>query len=307
MPSQTLRFPNRKGEELAAVLETPDSEPRAFALFAHCFACTKDLNATVRISRALAAQGYAILRFDFTGIGQSSGEFSETSFASTVDDLVCAAEFLREHHQAPRLLIGHSIGGAAALVAASDLPEVGAVATIGAPSSTEHLRGSLERVAPGATETATREGVAEIQIAGRTLRLRRGLVEELENERVLDAAGALRRPLLIFHSPTDETVSVENAGALFAAARHPKSFVAIDGADHLLLERAADSSFVANLLADWANRYIEPSIPVTNSPTEDAARPSLSTGQVQVHTRATSGRRATTSPPTSPPMLAAPT
>lgn len=283
MPSQTLRVANTKGEELAAVLDTPDGEIRAFAIFAHCFACTKDLNATVRISRALAAQGYGVLRFDFTGIGQSGGEFSETSVTSTVDDLLCAADFLRKNDRAPDLLVGHSIGGAAVILAAAtgELPELRAVATIGAPSSTEHLRGTLEQVAPGAAGVAARDGVAEMKIGGRVLRLGRALVDDLDHESVLAAAGRLKKPLLIFHSPIDATVGIENASALFQAAKHPKSFVSIDGADHLLLERATDSSFVANVLASWAARYLE--IPNTTE-TDSATRPALSEGQVQVHT-----------------------
>ncbi len=254
MDHQTERvsFTGAFGDSLAARLERPAGETRAYALFAHCFTCSKDLKAAVRISRGLAARGIAVLRFDFTGIGESEGDFAGTDFSSNLDDLVAAADFLRREHEAPRLLVGHSLGGAAVLAAAARIPEARAVATIAAPSDLEHLRSVLLAQAPE-LETA---GEARVNLGGRTVRVRRELLEDLAGRRLEEAVAGLGRALLLFHSPVDQTVAIEHATRLYRAARQPKSFVALDGADHLLLERPADAGFVAEVLVAWAGRYV---------------------------------------------------
>ncbi|MGH9382607.1 MAG: bifunctional alpha/beta hydrolase/OsmC family protein [Thermoanaerobaculia bacterium] len=250
--TERVTFRGKSGAELAARLERPVAEPRAYALFAHCFTCSKDLKAAVRISRALAEHGLGVLRFDFTGLGESEGDFAGTGFESNVEDLEAAAAYLASEHAPPRLLVGHSLGGAAVLKAAGRMPDVRAVATIGAPSTTEHLRQTLLEAAPE-LESAER---AEVHLGGRRFTVGRELLEDLMQERLLEVVRELRRPLLIFHSPVDNVVGIEHAANLYAAARHPKSFIALDGADHLLLEREADAAFVADILAAWASRYV---------------------------------------------------
>jgi putative redox protein len=250
--SQKLLFPNARGQKLAASLEMPATAPRAYALFAHCFTCSKDVAAASRISRGLREEGYAVLRFDFTGLGGSEGDFANTDFSSNVEDLVAAADFLRTEHGAPRLLVGHSLGGAAVLVAASRIPEVSAVATLAAPSEPEHLKHLLT----GRVSTIQSEGSAEVSIGGRPFRIRREFLEDLEEQSLREGLGNLDRALLILHSPRDGTVGIEHAARLFQAARHPKSFVSLDDADHLL-SRREDSDYAARILAAWAARYVE--------------------------------------------------
>jgi len=256
MPTtERLRFPGATGANLAGRLERPDGSPRAYALFAHCFTCGKDAKAAVRISRALAERGIAVLRFDFTGLGESEGDFAGTGFSSNLEDLVAAADFLRSHYQAPQLLVGHSLGGAAALAAAARIPESRAVSTIGAPADTRHLRETLLARAPHLAEEPETEA-AEVSLGGRRFRIGRGLLADLEEGRVEPAVAALGRALLLFHSPVDEIVGIEHARRLFEAAAHPKSFISLDGADHLLLADQQDSRFVAELLAAWSGRYL---------------------------------------------------
>ena len=247
-----VRFEGAFGDQLAARLQLPPEAPRACALFAHCFTCSKDLRAVVRISRALVERGIGVLRFDFTGLGESEGDFAETNFSSNLDDLVAAADFLRGEVAAPELLIGHSLGGAAVLAAADRIPEVKAVATLGAPSDTAHLSESLRSKAPELESAAT----AEVQLAGRSFQIQRQLLEDLDGHNLAERIAALGRPLLILHSPVDEIVDIDHARRIYKAARHPKSFVALDGADHLLLAREEDSVFVAEVLAAWAGRYL---------------------------------------------------
>lgn len=246
-----IRFPGSLGTALAARLDLPPVKPAAFALFAHCFTCSKDTLAASRISAALTARGIAVLRFDFTGLGGSEGDFANTNFSSNLGDLVAAASWLREHHEAPKLLIGHSLGGAAVLAAATAIPEATAVATIGAPFEPAHVK---HLIAPALSEIEA-AGEATVELAGRTFRIKKQFLEDIGNRNSRAAIGNLRKALLIFHSPRDTTVSIDNAAQIFMAAKHPKSFISLDDADHLLTRRE-DASYVAAVLAAWASRYI---------------------------------------------------
>jgi len=252
LDSTLVRFPGAFGEDLAARIDRPETEPRAWALFAHCFSCSKELKPVTRISRALVERGVGVLRFDFTGLGESEGDFADTNFSSNLDDLVAAADYAREHLGAPRLLIGHSLGGAAVLAAASRIPESAAVATIGAPSDTEHLGDTILRSNP---EIESR-GEAEVSLGGRPFRVKQQLLDDLRGHDLDESIGGLGRALLIFHSPVDEVVGIDHAGRIYKAARHPKSFVSLDDADHLLLRDESDSRYVAEVLAAWTSRYL---------------------------------------------------
>jgi uncharacterized OsmC-like protein/alpha/beta superfamily hydrolase len=253
MKSEHLRFPGAHGYELAARLESPVTTPTAYALFAHCFTCSKDLKAAGWISRALVQRGIAVLRFDFTGIGESEGEFSGTDFSSNIEDLVAAADFLRREREAPSLLIGHSLGGCAVLPAAHRIPEVRAVATIAAPSDTEHLKKTLVRLAP---ELEAR-GEAEVDLgSGRPFRIRRKLLDDLTEDHLQEVVGNLHRALLILHSPVDNTVGIEHAQRLYLMAKHPKSFVSLETADHLLTNER-DARYAGDVIAVWVERYLE--------------------------------------------------
>jgi putative redox protein len=233
-------------------LDLPEGEPVAFALFAHCFTCSKDIAAASRISRGLVGQGFGVLRFDFTGLGASGGEFANTTFSSNVEDLVRAASMLRDRYQAPALLVGHSLGGAAVLAAVPSIPEVAAVATIGAPFDPGHI---THLFPPHTLAELERVGEADVQLAGRTFRVHRQLLDDANAHNLAHTLARLGRALLVFHSPTDEIVDVDNARRIFEAARHPKSFVSLAGADHLLA-RAEDADYVATVLAGWASRYL---------------------------------------------------
>lgn len=253
MPSRRVDFPGSQGGSLAARLELPSQgEIKAYALFAHCFTCTKDIFAASRIAQTLADSGVAVLRFDFTGLGHSEGEFANSNFSSNVADLLCAASYLRENHEAPSLLIGHSLGGAAVLAAAGQVPEAKAVATIGAPADPSHVQ-HLFQASSAEIEAA---GEAEVSIGGRSFRIQRQFLEDLEVQRLADSIAGLGKALIVFHAPRDATVGIENAGQIFGAAKHPKSFVSLDDADHLL-SRKADARYVATVLAAWASRYID--------------------------------------------------
>lgn len=248
-----MTFPGALGHPLAARIEGAGPGARSYAIFAHCFTCSKDLKAVRLISRRLAEHGIGVLRFDFTGLGESEGDFAETNFTSNVEDLVAAADFLRREYAAPELLIGHSLGGAAVLVGAQRIAESKAVVTIGAPSGTQHLRDTLLRSNP-----ELRQGEAEVLLAGRTFRLRKQLVQDLEEDRVLSATRQLNKALLIFHSPVDDVVDVDHARRIYQAALHPKSFVSLDDADHLLLRDPRDAAYLADMLAAWAGRHVLP-------------------------------------------------
>jgi uncharacterized OsmC-like protein/fermentation-respiration switch protein FrsA (DUF1100 family) len=252
MPAEQFDFFNAEGLRLAGLLDNPPGEARAYALFAHCFTCGKDVHAAKRIAEGLTALGIAVLRFDFTGLGSSEGEFANTTFSSNVADLIAAADQLRRVKRAPSILIGHSLGGAAVLAAAAAVPEARAVVTIAAPSDPAHVAGLFkDRLAEiGA------HGEVEVTLAGRPFRIRRAFLDDVAEQELNARIAALRKALLIFHSPTDEIVGIDNASRIFAAARHPKSFVSLAGADHLL-SRRSDAAYVANVIAAWAERYLD--------------------------------------------------
>jgi putative redox protein len=249
--SDRVSFPGASGGALAARIERPAGEPVAWALFAHCFTCSKDLRAAREITRTLADRGIAVLRFDFTGLGESEGDFADTDFSSNVEDLVAAADWLRAEHGTPRLLVGHSLGGAAVLVAAGLIEETAAVATIGAPAGTEHLREILLREAPELDGTEE----AQVELAGRPFRIKRQLLDDLSDQSLEAAIAGLGRPLLVLHAPDDEIVPVEHGRRIFETAGDPKAFVALDGADHLLTD-PEDAVFAGEILATWAERYV---------------------------------------------------
>ena len=251
MSSRKLTFEGAAGDRLAARLDMPDGSVSSCALFAHCFTCSKDLRAVSRISSALVAEGIGVLRFDFTGLGESEGDFADTSFASNVEDLVAAARFLEREVSAPKILVGHSLGGAAVIQAAHEIDSIAAVSTIGAPADPGHVQNLLG----DAMEQIKTEGEAEVTIAGRTFLVRRKFLEDLEGTGQTERIKTLGRSLLIFHSPVDTIVGIENAALIFEAARHPKSFVSLDRADHLLTD-PEDAEYVGRVLAAWARKYI---------------------------------------------------
>ncbi|MDB1086780.1 alpha/beta fold hydrolase [Streptomyces sp. ACA25] len=251
--SRKLTFPGAYGDHLAARLELPDDgEPLAYALFAHCFTCGKDVVAATRIARGLAARGYGVLRFDFTGLGESGGDFAHTHFSSNVDDLVLAADHLRSEYAAPTLLVGHSLGGAAVLAAAHRVPETRAVVTLAAPADPSNVERHLTAAA---LEEIRSTGEAEVQLAGRPFRIRREFLDDIADQPQHAHIEELGIPLLVMHSPQDEVVDIDQSRRIFVTARHPKSFVSLDGSDHLLTDRA-DADWVAELLAAWASRYL---------------------------------------------------
>ena len=250
MPSQRFDFLNAAGQRLAALLDRPIEQPRAYALFAHCFACGKDIHAAKRIADGLTALGIAVLRFDFTGLGSSEGEFANTTFSSNVADLVAAAAELRRTRQAPAILIGHSLGGAAVLAAAADVPEARAVVTIAAPCDPAHVTRLFKDGDVGAN------GESQVVLGGRSLRISRAFFDDIAEQKLQERIGVLHKALLVFHSPTDEIVGIENASRIFTAAKHPKSFVSLAGADHLL-SRRSDATYVANVIHAWAERYLD--------------------------------------------------
>ncbi|MBS1270424.1 MAG: hypothetical protein MAG794_01380 [Gammaproteobacteria bacterium] len=252
MVQQKLEFPNEEGQLLAGALELPDhGNPVAFALFAHCFTCGKDLAAASRIARALSKHSIGVLRFDFTGLGNSDGDFSNSNFSSNVEDLVAAANFMKEHYRAPALLIGHSLGGAAVLAAAHQLPDARAIATIGAPAAANHVSHLFD----DSIEHIKTRGSAMVTLGQRQFTIRSQLIEDLEQFADTDHIGRLQRPLMVFHSPIDRIVPIDEAAKIYQAAKHPKSFISLDDSDHLL-SRKADSEYVAATLAAWASRYL---------------------------------------------------
>jgi putative redox protein len=252
MPIERFQFPGTDGQLLSASLDLPDQTATAYALFAHCFTCGKDTLAARRISAQLSARGIAVLRFDFTGLGSSEGDFSNSTFSSNVADLVLAADHLRAAHKAPTLLIGHSLGGAAVLAAAARIPEAKAVVTIAAPSDPAHVTGLFaEHI-----DNIRTLGAVEVSLAGRPFTIKREFLDDIAEHNLLAQVGSLHKALLIMHAPTDDTVGIDNATKLFVAAKHPKSFVSLAGADHLLGDKR-DAVYVADVVATWAIRYLD--------------------------------------------------
>ncbi|MEQ9189836.1 MAG: alpha/beta fold hydrolase [Alphaproteobacteria bacterium] len=279
--SQKVSFPGAGGDRLAARLDHPaGTEPgaaRGLAMFAHCFTCSKDTHAASRIAAGLVEQGFAVLRFDFTGLGGSDGEFANTNFSSNVADLEAAAAWLGQTHRAPDLLIGHSLGGAAVLAAAGAMPSVKAIVTIGAPADPAHVAHLFD----GQREMIEQDGAVEVAIAGRPFRVTRQFLHDIENQMVLGKVASLRRALLVIHAPRDAIVGIGHAGEIFAAARHPKSFLSLDDADHLLT-RPQDAAYAAQVIAAWALRYLP-------EPAMDDAGEARPAGEVRV--RSVAGTR----------------
>lgn len=250
MKTHRVEFDGSAGT-LAARLDQPDASVHGYALFAHCFTCGKDMIAAQRISRALANQGIATMRFDFTGLGHSEGEWENTNFSSNVNDLIHAAEFLREAYEPPKLLVGHSLGGAAVLSAASFVPEAVGVVTIGAPYDPAHVQHLFKEQL---CEIET-QGIADVDLAGRVFTVKKQFLDDISSQNLKEKIATLHKALLVFHAPLDQTVSIDNAAEIFMAARHPKSFVSLDGADHLVTQ-ADDAEYIAEMIAAWSKRYL---------------------------------------------------
>jgi uncharacterized OsmC-like protein/pimeloyl-ACP methyl ester carboxylesterase len=263
MRSERFEFPNAKGEKLAAVLDLPLGEPTAYALFAHCFTCGKDNLAAKRIAGRLSVNGIAVVRFDFTGLGGSEGEFANTHFTSNVDDLVAAADHLRKVHKAPAILIGHSLGGAAVLAAAHRIEEARCIVTIAAPADPAHVTGLFKDQVGAIRE----KGEVDVLLAGRPFKIRREFLDDVAEQMLMDRVAHLKKALLVFHSPTDDTVGIDSATRIFVTAKHPKSFVSLAGADHLLSKKN-DAEYVANVIAAWSERYLDEPASVAKAESE---------------------------------------
>ncbi len=250
-------FENKDGEKISAVLDLPvDQKPHNYAVFAHCFTCSKNLSAVKNISRALTSNGFGVLRFDFTGLGESEGDFSDTNFSSNVDDLINVTEQFGKKYAAPTLLIGHSLGGAAAIVAANSLPEIKAVATIAAPSNTEHVK----KLLTSDIDEIKTKGEATVNLSGRKFKIKKQFIDDLDNNNIQKIVKKWGKSLLIFHSPLDEIVGIDNASEIFTAAKHPKSYISLHDADHLLSE-PKDSLYVGETISMWASGYLDIPVP----------------------------------------------
>ena len=253
MQLQKVTFQNKEGQVLAGRLELPvNQHPHNFALFAHCFTCNKNLAAVRNISKALTANGFGVLRFDFTGLGESDGDFGDTNFSGNVEDLVEAANYLSEHHKAPSLIIGHSLGGAAAVYAAASIASIKAVVTIGAPANPKHVRHLLQN---NIAEIQS-SGQAVVNIGGRSFTIKKQFLDDLESKSMGETLKGLRKSILIMHSPQDDVVEIANAQEMYLAAHHPKSFISLDGADHLLSSKK-DSIYAGEVISGWAKRYLD--------------------------------------------------
>ncbi|WP_237881104.1 alpha/beta hydrolase family protein [Pseudomonas sp. PGPR40] len=250
MSKQKITFRNAQGISLSGLLETPEA-PRAYALFAHCFTCGKDIKAAARIAKALVDNNIAVLRFDFTGLGSSEGDFSNSNFSSNVADLVAAAEFLRDTYQAPSILIGHSLGGAAVIAAAKHIPEAKGVVTIGAPADATHVLKQFK----GHVEAIRDIGEYKVMLGGREFTIKRQFLDDIETQQQDTNIANLRRALLVFHSPADSVVLIEQAQKIYLTAKHPKSFISLDSADHLLTN-SQDADYVASCITAWSSRYL---------------------------------------------------
>ncbi len=253
MAIKKVIFRNNENQELVGRIELPTNQsPHNYAIFAHCFTCNKNLSAVKNISRALTKNGFGVLRFDFTGLGESEGDFEDTNFSGNVNDLISASDFLKDNYKAPSLIIGHSLGGAASIFAASQIESIKAIATIGAPSNPQHvqhlLRSSIEEIKAN--------GKAIINLSGRDFTIKKQFLDDLETKSLPEVVKHIKKALLVIHSPQDRTVSIKNAEEIYKAASHPKSFISIDGADHLLMNKE-DSKYVGNVISNWAKRYVE--------------------------------------------------
>ena len=266
MSSKEVSFEGFDGSLLSARLDLPDGKPRAYALFAHCFTCSKDIPAARRLSSSLASEQIAVMSFDFTGLGHSEGEFANTNFHSNVQDLEKAAEFLSENYEAPQVLIGHSLGGAAALLAGSRIDSLRAVVTIAAPSEPSHVSNLLS----GSIEELNKKGFADVEIAGRTFSIKSQFLEDINKANLTEATGNLKAALLVLHSPIDNIVSVDNAAEIFMRAKHPKSFVSLDDADHLL-RNPKHSEYAATVITGWLQKYLDPIDKKVSSEAPDGA------------------------------------
>jgi len=252
--SKKIKFKGRDGHMIAAQLDLPKTgKPHGLVLFAHCFTCSKNLNSVNYISKALVQEQFGVFRFDFTGLGESEGDFSDTNFSTNIEDLVAAAEFMKKDYMAPDVLLGHSLGGAAVLAAAGKIPGLKAVATIAAPHDPLHVSHHFQ----DQICLINKEGQAEVNLSGRKFTIKKQFIDDIDSHNMDNHIKNLKVPLIIFHSPTDTTVGIENAKMIFDAARHPKSFVSLDNADHLLLDNPKDGEYVGQVLASWVHRYLE--------------------------------------------------
>jgi putative redox protein len=285
MNFKTLSFQNANGESLSGRLDLPlGAAPDAYAIFAHCFTCSKHTKAVAAVSHALSRKGIAVLRFDFTGLGDSEGDFSDTTFSSNVADLITAAGYLKAHYAAPKILIGHSFGGTACLKAAGHLPDVKAVATIGSPFDPAHVRHLLG----DARAEIEKSGEASVTLAGRPFRIKRQFLEDLDTAKMLEVLPKLNRALLVLHSPVDEVVGIDNAAQIYKAARHPKSFISLDTADHML-GQPADAEYAGSVIAEWAARYIDAREKTADRPPTGEHRVVTRIGRSRYQTEITAG------------------
>lgn len=246
-----ISFPNKNGDTLIARIELPKGEVKTYALFAHCFTCTKDIFAASRIAAVLSERGIAVLRFDFTGLGESEGDFANTNFSSNVDDLVAAADYLRAEHKAPSIIIGHSLGGSAILHAAKDIKEATAVVTIGSPSDVSHVAHNFKDT----IQEIEADGKAEVCLAGRPFTIKKQFLDDIQSVNIKNSVANLKKSLLVMHAPTDQTVGIENASEIFSWAKHPKSYISLDNSDHLLSKKE-DAFYAGRVIAEWAEKYI---------------------------------------------------
>ncbi|NKB36875.1 MAG: alpha/beta fold hydrolase [Gammaproteobacteria bacterium] len=275
MPRIKASFENQEGETLAGLLEAPDGEVKAYALFAHCFTCSKDIAAASRITRGLAKKGVAVLRFDFTGLGNSDGDFANTNFSSNLQDLIQAANWLENNYAAPSMIIGHSLGGAAVLAAAQSIDSIKAVVTIAAPATGHHV----EHLFSKAKDEILDKEQATVDLAGRQFTIKKQFLEDINRYNDIEHIGKLGKALLVFHSPVDETVAIDEAAKIYTAAKHPKSFISLDNADHLL-SRREDSEYVSSVIASWAARYLD--LSESREEKSSGTAPSVSKGQVLI-------------------------
>ena len=246
-----ISFKGSGGDTLAARLDSPEGDPISYVLFAHCFTCSKDVFAASRIAKTLQTRGYAVVRFDFTGLGSSEGDFANTNFSSNVEDLVAAANFMRDEYQAPAILVGHSLGGSAVLAAASQIPEAKAVVTLGSPADISHVVHNFDDY----IDEIERDGEAEVCLVGRPFKIKKQFLDDVRSVKIKDCVQNLKRALLVMHAPLDKVVGIENAAEIFTWARHPKSYISLDDADHLI-SRQEDAEYAGNMIATWAQKYI---------------------------------------------------